>query len=150
MHVRPQTQVDIAFVITGTTLIDGRGGDARASTSVLIDAGRIAWIGPDENAPSIGDRPSIDAHGRALIPGLINSHGYFANEGSTDHSDHEAANVATAANTAGGGQVRTLPATASTHCWAVSSVMVPCVVRRSTLTTNVPAAVFPEYSKRLL
>lgn len=87
MDVRPQTQVNTAFLITGTTLINGRGGDARASTSVLTDAGRIAWIGPDENAPSIGDRPSIDSNGRCLIPGLINSHGHFANDGSTDHSD---------------------------------------------------------------
>ena len=79
--------MDTAFLITGTTLIDGRGGDARAGTSVLIDAGRIAWIGPNENAPSMRDRPSIDANGRRLIPGLINSHGHFANDGSTDHSD---------------------------------------------------------------
>ena len=71
-------------LIANTNLIDGLGGAPRGGTSVLIDAGRIAWIGPDEDAPSIGDAPTIDGNGRSLIPGLINSHVHLANDGSPD------------------------------------------------------------------
>ncbi|WP_327346948.1 amidohydrolase family protein [Streptomyces europaeiscabiei] len=71
-------------LITNTNLIDGLGGAPKAGTSVLMDAGRIAWIGPDENAPSIGDKHVIDGNGRSLIPGLINSHVHLVNDGSAD------------------------------------------------------------------
>ena len=71
-------------LIANTNLIDGLGGAPRGGTSVLIDAGRIAWIGPDEDAPSIGDAPTVDGNGRSLIPGLINSHVHLANDGSPD------------------------------------------------------------------
>ncbi|MGW3944150.1 amidohydrolase family protein [Streptomyces phaeochromogenes] len=71
-------------LITNTHLIDGLGGAPQTGTSVLFDAGRIAWIGPDENAPSIGDKNAIDGNGRSLIPGLINSHVHLANDGSAD------------------------------------------------------------------
>src|SRR3546814_708366 len=82
--MRREDPMHAISLITNINLIDGLGGAPRTRTSVLMDAGRIAWIGPDENAPCVEDRLVIDGDGRSLIPGLINSHVHLANDGSAD------------------------------------------------------------------
>lgn len=49
-------------------------GDA----AVLIDGGRIAWVGSSEDAPSdLGGYAEVDAEGRAVIPGFVDSHSHI-------------------------------------------------------------------------
>lgn len=49
-------------------------GDA----AVLIDGGRIAWVGSSEDAPSDpGGYAEVDAEGRAVIPGFVDSHSHI-------------------------------------------------------------------------
>lgn len=43
--------------------------------AVLIEQERIAWVGPSADAPSADD--VIDARGRAMIPGFVDSHSHL-------------------------------------------------------------------------
>ena len=43
--------------------------------AVLIEQERIAWVGPSSDAPSADD--VIDARGRAMIPGFVDSHSHL-------------------------------------------------------------------------
>lgn len=44
------------------------------NAALLIRAGQIAWVGPDTDRPPTPDATEIDACGRAIIPGFIDSH----------------------------------------------------------------------------
>jgi imidazolonepropionase len=54
-------------------------GDDRCGTlhdaAVLIDGDRIAWVGPAAEAPDADE--AIDAVGRAVIPGFVDSHSHL-------------------------------------------------------------------------
>lgn len=54
-------------------------GDDKLGTlhdaAVLIEDGRIAWVGQATDAPSAGD--IVDADGRAVIPGFVDSHSHI-------------------------------------------------------------------------
>src|SRR6202163_2530444 len=58
------------------TLIDGSGGPAIGGAGMLIDNGRISWIGSAQrlNAPAGAD--VIDLTGKFVMPGIINLHGH--------------------------------------------------------------------------
>src|SRR5215471_731419 len=60
---------------------DGDTGFAALSDAALVvDQGRIAWTGPAAKAPAADDR--VDAAGRAILPGFVDSHAHlvFAGE----------------------------------------------------------------------
>lgn len=40
--------------------------------AVVVDGGRVAWVGPARDAPAADDR--VDVEGRAVIPGFVDSH----------------------------------------------------------------------------
>lgn len=70
-----------------TTLITGIGelttnvaaeGDPSGTirdAAVLIDGARIAWVGPSAGAPAADE--IVDARGRAVIPGFVDSHSHL-------------------------------------------------------------------------
>ena len=60
--------------ITGALLFDGTGGPPRPSQTVRWHRGRIEWVGADAEADLAGVDPVIDAHGAAVLPGLIDAH----------------------------------------------------------------------------
>lgn len=63
------------LAITNATVIDGTGRAPRAAHTVVVDGRTISWIGPDASAPELGgDAVVIDAAGRHLLPGFIDSH----------------------------------------------------------------------------
>jgi imidazolonepropionase-like amidohydrolase len=64
---------------TNFTLIDGTDRAPVAGAAMLVDAGRITWIGraADLKAPA-GVQPT-DLGGAHVIPGLINTHGHVGN-----------------------------------------------------------------------
>lgn len=58
--------------IHGATLIDGTGADPISNAAIIIEEGRIARLGADVDIPR--DAEVIDAEGRTLMPGIIDSH----------------------------------------------------------------------------
>lgn len=69
----PLTAQEAPLVLHGATVLpmtaDGR---ALPDHSVVVVGGTIRWIGPMDEAPT--DGRVVDAHGRFLIPGLIDAH----------------------------------------------------------------------------
>jgi imidazolonepropionase-like amidohydrolase len=65
---------DSVLAITGVTLIDGTGGPARATQTVLIRGGRIAAVGPAARLRAPAGARLIDGRGKTLIPGLWDMH----------------------------------------------------------------------------
>ena len=55
-----------------------------ADAAVVVDGSRIAWVGPAAEAPDADVR--VDAGGRAVIPGFVDSHSHlvFAGDRSAD------------------------------------------------------------------
>ncbi|RQP09430.1 MAG: imidazolonepropionase [Microbacteriaceae bacterium] len=66
--------------------------------AVVIDEGRIAWVGESAAAPDADDR--IDAEGRAVIPGFVDAHTHLVFAG--DRGDEFEARMAGRPYTAGG------------------------------------------------
>ncbi|WP_127817660.1 metal-dependent hydrolase family protein [Microbacterium sp. CPCC 204701] len=72
-----------SWLLRNARLFDGVDGNLRTGAwSVLVDGGRLAWIGPDEAAPNAD--VVRDAAGRTVMPGLINAHVHLANDGAAD------------------------------------------------------------------
>ncbi len=57
------------------TLFDGSGEERSLRQDLLVEAGRIAAIGPDLSAPA--DCRIVEAEGLALMPGIIDSHTHY-------------------------------------------------------------------------
>lgn len=71
-------------VLTGATLIDGRGGAPVEHAAVLIHDDKIAAVGP-ENQISIPEGACIiDVQGKFLLPGLIDTHIHMDLHGMAD------------------------------------------------------------------
>jgi imidazolonepropionase-like amidohydrolase len=65
------------------TLFDGR--TVKQRTGVLVDEGRVAWVGAHARAPrSARDADEIDGRGRTLTPGLIDCHVHLCFDGGAD------------------------------------------------------------------
>lgn len=71
------------MLIRNGRVFDGVDGSlSEPGRSVSVEGDRIAWIGPDADAPH--DDVVIDAGGRALLPGLIDGHVHLAHDGIGD------------------------------------------------------------------
>lgn len=60
------------------TLIDGRGGPAKARSAMVVSDGRIVWVGDAGEAPAV-DGETIDLANQYVIPGLIDTHIHLGN-----------------------------------------------------------------------
>ena len=58
------------------TLIDGSGGPAIGGAAMLIDDGRITWIGSSQRLSAPAGAELIDLSGKFVMPGIINLHGH--------------------------------------------------------------------------
>jgi imidazolonepropionase-like amidohydrolase len=58
------------------TLIDGNGGAAVAEAAMLIDNGRITWIGSAARMKAPADVQVVDLAGKFVMPGIVNLHGH--------------------------------------------------------------------------
>jgi imidazolonepropionase-like amidohydrolase len=72
-------------VYRGATLIDGNGGPAQPSMTIVTDGGQIVRVAPDDQVPEgqVADGQAdgikvFDLAGRFVIPGLIDSHQHIA------------------------------------------------------------------------
>jgi imidazolonepropionase-like amidohydrolase len=69
--------------VSNVTLFDGR--TVRQRAGVLVDEGRVAWVGAHARAPrSAREADEIDGRGRTLSPGLIDCHVHLCFDGGAD------------------------------------------------------------------
>jgi imidazolonepropionase-like amidohydrolase len=66
------------IAIVGATLIDGNGGDPLPDSVVLVDGETVAALGPQAEVPVPEGCERIDASGRFLTPGLIDTNVHLA------------------------------------------------------------------------
>lgn len=89
-----------------TTNAPGLGDDPVDPTglirgaAVLVEDGRVAWVGSSSDAAEAAELEVVDAGGRAVIPGFVDSHTHLVFGG--DRADEFAARMAGEAYAAGG------------------------------------------------
>lgn len=65
----------MGLVLTGATLIDGRGGEPLANAAIFVKGDRIAWVGGAADLPAEAQSAEqVDVSGKWLLPGLIDAH----------------------------------------------------------------------------
>ncbi|HWD97691.1 MAG TPA: amidohydrolase family protein [Bryobacteraceae bacterium] len=64
-------------VLRNFTLIDGTGRAPVANSAMIIDNGRISWVGPVSQLKTPASAQVIDLSGKYVMPGLINLHGHL-------------------------------------------------------------------------
>src|ERR1700691_936833 len=69
-----QNQQTKALVLRGALLIDGTGGAPVANYVVLISSGKIQAVGAEGSVTIPGNATVIDASGKTIMPGLVDSH----------------------------------------------------------------------------
>lgn len=72
------------LIITGATIIDGRGGASLPNGIVIIEAGRITNVGTMDTVSIPTGGRIIDATGKFLLPGLIDTHVHLEEVGLSD------------------------------------------------------------------
>lgn len=85
--------------LTTNVPVDGDPCGTLADAAILIDGGRIAWTGPAAEAPAGADEV-VDAAGRAVLPGFVDSHTHLVFAG--DRADEFEARMAGVPYAAGG------------------------------------------------
>jgi imidazolonepropionase-like amidohydrolase len=66
-------------VLKGFTLIDGTGKPPTASAAMIVDNGRITWVGPAAQLKPPNGAETVDLTGAFVMPGIINLHGHLGN-----------------------------------------------------------------------
>src|ERR1700722_9549702 len=94
---------NIGELVTNTPPAAGPGDGAGSFTSIaaaglVIDAGRVAWTGPA--SPAAAADQIVDARGRAVLPGFVDSHAHLVFAG--ERSEEFAARMAGEPYQAGG------------------------------------------------
>lgn len=98
---------DNSFVLTDIGLLvtnDEQTGAGRLGVlrdaAIVVEDGRIAWVGPTSRVPEGAATHRVSAQGRAIIPGFVDSHAHLVFEG--DRSEEFAARMSGMVYTAGG------------------------------------------------
>src|SRR5260370_41711018 len=66
-------------VFKGFTLIDGSGRAPATDAAMIVDSGRIRWVGPTAKLKAPDGAETIDLSGKFVMPGIINLHGHLGN-----------------------------------------------------------------------
>jgi len=66
-------------VLKNFTLIDGSGGQPLAGAAMIVDAGRIVWVGPAAQLRTPAGAQAVELSGKYVMPGIINLHGHLGN-----------------------------------------------------------------------
>ncbi len=66
-------------VLRNFTLIDGSGRPPVTGAAMILDAGRIVWVGPLAQLHAPGGAEAVDLTGKYVMPGIINLHGHLGN-----------------------------------------------------------------------
>jgi imidazolonepropionase len=71
-----------------------------SDAALLVQGGRVAWVGARQHAPAGFEGPVVDAGGRAVLPGFVDSHAHLVFAG--DRTAEFAARMSGTAYSAGG------------------------------------------------
>lgn len=74
MAVAAAQSADPPIAIVGATILDGTGRPPVRNGVVVIRNGRFVAVGAREHVPIPSDARRVDAHGKWLVPGLIDMH----------------------------------------------------------------------------
>jgi imidazolonepropionase-like amidohydrolase len=66
-------------ILKNFTLIDGTGRPPSAAAAIILNNGRIAWVGPAAQLKAPAGAETIDLSGKFVMPGIINLHGHLGN-----------------------------------------------------------------------
>ncbi len=66
-------------VLKNFTLIDGTGRPPAASSAMIVDNGRVTWVGPSAQVKPPAGAETVDLTGKFVMPGIINLHGHVGN-----------------------------------------------------------------------
>jgi imidazolonepropionase-like amidohydrolase len=66
-------------VLRNFTLIDGTGRSPAVSASMIVDNGRVTWVGPTAQLKPPAAAETVDLTGKFVMPGIINLHGHIGN-----------------------------------------------------------------------
>src|SRR5712692_3208052 len=66
-------------VLKNCTLIDGSGRPPLKDAALIVDNGRIQWVGPAAELKTPASSETIDLKGKYVIPGIIKLHGHIGN-----------------------------------------------------------------------
>ncbi|KJK55399.1 imidazolonepropionase [Saccharothrix sp. ST-888] len=66
---------DIGSLVTNDPALGTGPLGLLEDAAVLVEAGRVAWVGPAASAPAADER--YEAGGRALLPGFVDSHAHL-------------------------------------------------------------------------
>ena len=66
-------------VLKNFTLIDGTGRPPAASSAMIVDNGRVTWVGPSAQLKPPAGAETVDLTGKFVMPGIINLHGHVGN-----------------------------------------------------------------------
>jgi imidazolonepropionase-like amidohydrolase len=66
-------------VLRNFTLIDGSGRQPLAAAAMILDGGRIVWVGPAAQLKAPSGAETVDLTGKYVIPGIINLHAHLGN-----------------------------------------------------------------------
>jgi imidazolonepropionase-like amidohydrolase len=89
--VAPAAQAETTL-LSGFTLIDGTGAPPKPGMAMLIDDGRIGWLGKAGAAPKKAGATTVNLAGKYVMPGLIDLHVHI---GTVRDLDQQAANFTT-------------------------------------------------------
>ncbi|MFI9639349.1 imidazolonepropionase [Micromonospora sp. NPDC051925] len=90
---------NVGELVTNVPAVGGDGPlGIRRGVALLVEAGRVVWIGPGRYAPAADRR--IDAEGGAVLPGFVDSHAHLVFAG--DRATEFAARMAGEPYTGGG------------------------------------------------
>ncbi|MTA16388.1 MAG: amidohydrolase family protein, partial [Actinobacteria bacterium] len=91
---------NIGQLVTNDPQHDGTKLGLIENAALLIEDGVVAWAGSDTDAPTHHIKHRFDAHGRAVIPGFVDSHTHMIFAG--DRSKEFRARMLGESYTAGG------------------------------------------------
>jgi len=73
------TEIKSLTAYVGATLIDGRGGDAVANATILVQGDHIVAAGAGVDIPNGAEQ--VDLSGRWVVPGLVDAHVHYFESG---------------------------------------------------------------------
>ncbi|MSY16151.1 MAG: imidazolonepropionase, partial [Actinobacteria bacterium] len=89
---------NIGLLVTNNSEVDSTPLGLIENAAILIESGKVKWVGASESSPSA--EKSIDASGKCVIPGFVDSHNHLIFAG--DRSKEFAARMAGQKYEAGG------------------------------------------------